>query len=247
MKKEEVLQANREFYNQSAAFYEKADGRRSKKLEYWLEKKLKKIAAVSGNDSFLDLGCGTGLMMKCAGKYFKKVVGVDVSPKILKQAKKYGRVVCVDAAHLPFPKNSFNVVAAFATLHHVFKPQEVFEQAFKVLKNNGCFYSDHDMEKNFSGRFKFFLNIYRGLRNPAARYAKFCPNINKDLHNKSEFHAQGLDAELMKKGLLKAGFVKINLKYHWYGLNSATDVIFGQKYYSLGLAPLLSMTACAKK
>lgn len=243
MKSKEVSLINKEFYDKTAAIYDLADGRRSSKLEQWLFLRLKKLSGKYGNKNFLDLGCGTGFVMKCSQKYFKNVIGVDISPKILEKAKKYGRTVCADINKLPFANKSFDVVSCFATLHHCYDTRKVFQESHRVLKNGGCFYSDHDMEWHFSQRFKLPLLAYHWMRNPARRYIKLVKKLDESLYEKSEYHSQGLDALSLKKEIKETGFAKIKQNYHWFGLNPLTDFVFKQKNYSLGWAPLLSIEA----
>lgn len=238
-----VLSDNRSFYDQTAAVYDLADGRRSAQLETWLKTKLKALADQHGNASLLDLGCGTGFVMRAARHYFQQVVGVDISPKMLKKAKRYGSVVCSDISKLPFKNKSFNVVICFATLHHCFKTEAVFKQTYRVLKTNGCFYSDHDLEANFANSFKLPLSIYRALRNPARRYTKLIKGLDKDLYKKTEYHSSGLDALKITKQLKNVGFTSIKTTYHWFGLNPFADIIFKQRQFNLGRAPLLAVKA----
>ncbi len=242
-KKKEILLANKEFYDKTAAVYDLADGRRSPKLEKWLSLRLKKLANKYGNKNFLDLGCGTGFVMKCARKYFKNIVGVDISEKILQKAKEYGQAVCADINQLPFANKSFNVICSFATLHHCVDTRQVFQESYRVLKDGGGFYTDHDLEKHFAENFKPLLSLYRFLRNPCRRYAKLVKNLNESLYKKCEFHSEGLDAQKISDELKKVGFVKIKESYHWFGLNPLTDWIFGERRFKQGLAPLLSIEA----
>jgi len=238
-----VLIHNQTFYDKTAAVYDLADGRRSTQLETWLSVKLKALADQHGSASLLDLGCGTGFVMKTARPYFKKVVGVDISSQMLKTAKKYGQVVCTDISKISFKNNSFNVVVCFATLHHCVELKAIFDQAYRVLKNNGCFYSDHDLEAHFAQNFKLPLSIYRTLRNPARRYSQLVKGLDKDLYKKTEHHSSGIDALKLTNQLKNIGFNKIKTTYHWFGLNPFTDIIFRQKQFKLGRAPLLSIKA----
>lgn len=241
----EICQINKSFYDQTAAVYDLADGRRSPQLEIWLSAQLKALADQYGNDRLLDMGCGTGFAMKTASPYFKQIIGVDISSKMLNHAQKYGRTIQADIAHLPsqIKNKSFNVVVCFASLHHCFQTQPVFNQAYKILKPKGCFYSDHDLEAHFAQNYKLPLSIYRALRNPARRYTQLVKNLDKDLYEKTEHHSAGLDALKITKELNQAGFTQCNLAFHWFGLNRFTDIIFKQHQFKLGRAPLLAIKA----
>jgi len=240
-----VLSDNRSFYDQTAAVYDLADGRRSTQLETWLRAKLKALADQHGNASFLDLGCGTGFVMKSARSYFKQIIGVDISSKMLNQAKKYGQVIQADIAQLPpqIKNKTFNVIVCFATLHHCFDIQAVLRQAYQVIKKQGCFYSDHDLEAHFAKNFKLPLSVYRVLRNPAYRYSQLVKGLDKGLYKKTEYHSSGLDALKIIKQLKNIGFTNIKTTYHWFGLSPFTDIIFKQRQFNLGRAPLLAIKA----
>ena len=70
----------------------------------------------------LDLGCGTGLVDHLLKVHLPKLVGVDISEKVLQAAK--FRNPEIDYRHLtddvlPFGDRSFDVVFAICVWHHV--------------------------------------------------------------------------------------------------------------------------------
>ncbi len=96
----------------------------------------------------LDVGCGTGRVTQAIAKITPKVIGIDLSPQMVKQAKlehpKLSFKV-MDAADLRFPNNSFDVVtSAYNSLDYL-QPIERFRKAIKecnrVLKQGGVFYA----------------------------------------------------------------------------------------------------------
>ena len=82
----------------------------------------------------LDVGCGTGLLFSHVAAEAKTVVGVDVSIKLLRQAKKRAQefrnvhLVQADADHMPFKNNHFNIVFAFTVLQNLPKPLETLRE-----------------------------------------------------------------------------------------------------------------------
>ena len=82
----------------------------------------------------LDVGCGTGLLFRSVAGEAQIVVGVDVSSKLLLQAKKHTRkfrnvnLVQADADHLPFISSYFSVVFAFTVLQNMPKPLETLSE-----------------------------------------------------------------------------------------------------------------------
>lgn len=92
----------------------------------------------------LDLGCGTGLLtIPLAKRYpYAQFIGVDRSQAMLDIAcKKAGadkvRWEVQDALSLSYPDNSIDVVLMSNLLHHFQNPQNVVEQAVRVLKPKG--------------------------------------------------------------------------------------------------------------
>lgn len=78
----------------------------------------------------LDVGCGTGLLFSHVALQSEQVVGVDISKKLLLQAKervdkpRNVELVQADADHLPFKNGQFNAVFAFTILQNMPKPGE---------------------------------------------------------------------------------------------------------------------------
>jgi len=96
----------------------------------------------------LDIGCGGGrLVMKLAKSYpFSEVVGLDLSDEMLKLAMRRaasaglsGRVKFSkgNAERIPFPDNSFDLVASTASLHHWSRPKKVFDEIARILRPGG--------------------------------------------------------------------------------------------------------------
>lgn len=73
----------------------------------------------------LDVGCGTGILTRRLADRSKGVIGIDVDPEILSQARSFPnpdlRIQYVEGDVLtsPFSAASFDFIAAVATLHHL--------------------------------------------------------------------------------------------------------------------------------
>jgi ubiquinone/menaquinone biosynthesis C-methylase UbiE len=67
----------------------------------------------------------------------REVVGVDVVPELLEEARKRApanvELVEADATALPFDSGSFDLVTTARTLHHVPRPELVLAEAVRVL------------------------------------------------------------------------------------------------------------------
>jgi len=89
---------------------------------------------INCNRRVLDVGCGTGLLFSHVAAEAQTVVGVDVSGKLLHQAKERTRdfrnvhLVQADADHLPFKAALFSTVFAFTVLQNMPKPLETLSE-----------------------------------------------------------------------------------------------------------------------
>jgi ubiquinone/menaquinone biosynthesis C-methylase UbiE len=246
-----VKNANKEFYDLVSNSYEKIDGKRAATTEKWISGKLKRISedGLDGNSSeksLLDIGCGTGFIMRNANPYFKKRVGVDISHKILVPLQKQGyMVVCADTDHLPFKENSFSVVTCFAVLHHLYSYDKIIPEIYRSMKKGGIFYSDHDLDENFAKRFSLFMHVYRAICNEEKKYRKANKKITSELYHFTEIHHRGISQEKIQ-ALLQKEFKHVYTYYHWLGLFPLLTKIlltFKIRPFQQGNAPLVSFVA----
>lgn len=103
------------------------------------------------NQALLDIGCGTGELILLADKRSlgsSRLVGLDVEPGMLAQARKKARAANSSAEFtkagmedIPYPDDSFDMVTSSLMLHHV--PKDVHAQGFgevlRVLRPGGKF------------------------------------------------------------------------------------------------------------
>jgi len=83
----------------------------------------------------LDLGCGTGLLLKILAK--SKVFGCDISFEMLKKAKERGEfVVQADLDYLPFKTNTFAIVLSFTSLQNLPDTKQALKEAKRILKSS---------------------------------------------------------------------------------------------------------------
>ncbi|MFQ6088848.1 MAG: class I SAM-dependent methyltransferase [Candidatus Methanofastidiosia archaeon] len=118
-------------YDRSAEFYD----RRYKKIQF--EKYRGTIKLSLENLKILDLGCGTGLLSMFLSR--KDLVGIDLSFKMLKVAKKRCKVVQADIDHLPFRDSIFDLVFSFTSLQNLPYYNVAIREVLRVLKKNGLF------------------------------------------------------------------------------------------------------------
>ncbi|MFQ5444346.1 MAG: class I SAM-dependent methyltransferase, partial [Nitrospinales bacterium] len=113
-----------------------------------IENVVKDLAVKTSGDCLIDVGCGTGNILKFSEIYFKKSLGIDVSQEMLLRNKdKKSELVRGDIHYLPFKSNHADAVSCFSVVHHLYEFELLFREVFRVLKPNGYFYSDNDPNK----------------------------------------------------------------------------------------------------
>jgi len=247
----EVMEANITYYDSVAEVYENEIEQAVHQSEFnqrRMDQMVKSLAEKTKRELFLDLGCGTGNILKFGGKYFRKAIGIDVSFNMLKQAKKNDlEVVQGDILFLPFKSSLFDVISIFSVLHHIYEYGLVFSQISRIMKTGGYLYSDWDPTKKPSpdgrkvswgiyglahnmfskmeavkGKLKFILKK-NDYRTSTVDFMKMRPDL-KEIHTKAEFHnitkveERGIDFPIVKNQLESQGFCDIQAFYHQSGL-----------------------------
>ncbi len=116
-------------------------------MRYAEEQKAKFKAALeelkANNYGFvLDAGCGTGLLFNHVAKNSKTLVGIDVSRKILDQAKirakKFSNVnlILADVDNMPLKNDAFNHVFGFTVIQNVPEAVKTLREIKRVAKRN---------------------------------------------------------------------------------------------------------------
>jgi len=125
-------------YNSTAHLYN---------MRYAQEQNLK-IRAVIQNlklereNSILDLGCGTGLLISKTLHMTKNIVGIDISRNMLKVANlsimnaSNVHFILADADHTPLRENAFDTVFAITLLQNMPNPHCTLQEMKCVAKPN---------------------------------------------------------------------------------------------------------------
>lgn len=132
------LEKTRRYYDAFAASYEdRRDGRsRYHDLLDALELELA-IPYVRGREA-LEVGCGTGLLLRRLAEHARRAVGVDLSPGMLARARERGLDVHEGSATaLPFADASFDVAVSFKTLAHVPDLSGALAEMARVVRPGG--------------------------------------------------------------------------------------------------------------
>jgi ubiquinone/menaquinone biosynthesis C-methylase UbiE len=98
---------------------------------------------LGGADVLLDIGCGTGAAIRNAAGVVKRAVGVDLSPKMLAEARSRAagiagvEFVQGDSEDLPFGDSEFTAVLCTTSLHHYPRPERAASEIARVLAPGG--------------------------------------------------------------------------------------------------------------
>jgi ubiquinone/menaquinone biosynthesis C-methylase UbiE len=131
------------------------------------------LADPNKNDQVLDVATGTGNTALAFAPLVAKVTGLDMSPKMLEQAKTQVATEQIqnadflegDAQNLPFEDSSFSIVTSRHAPHHFHDVPKFLSEVARVLKPKGRFVmSDqiviHEEDQNW-------VNEFQRIRDPS--------------------------------------------------------------------------------
>ena len=130
------MKDNRSYYDDFANWYE---NERHHGYHALLDQLQVEVATplCEGKD-VLEIGCGTGMILKEIAPVAKSAVGIDISPGMLEQAAARGLDVQVaSATDLPFEDESFDAVYSFKVLAHVEEIETAMSEVARVLRPGG--------------------------------------------------------------------------------------------------------------
>jgi len=98
----------------------------------------------AGISSFMEIGCGTGFVLKGISRRFPRIriVGSDVYPEgIAFAAGRFegGEFFQMDACDIPFAKE-FDAIGAFDVIEHIDEDKKVLKQIYCALKPSGLLF-----------------------------------------------------------------------------------------------------------
>jgi len=247
----EVRDANITYYDAVAEVYDdevEQTVHQSESNQRRMDQIVESLARKTKGNLFLDLGCGTGNVLKLGQRHFGRTIGVDVSLNMLKVARRNGlEAVQADTLFLPFKASVFDVVSVFSVLHHIYDYHLVFRQVSRVLKAGGYLYSDWDpvrkplpTDRKFAwGIYQLVHGVFEGIRplkhklrlvlktqdskSDPVDFAKIRPDLMEtqakaEFHNITDKSRRGLDFSTVKGQLEAQGFGEIQSTYHQSGL-----------------------------
>jgi len=108
-----------------------------------LEQDIVRFVAPSGDERALDSGTGSGALAFALASHVREVVGVDLVPELLEQARKraerFPNVTFLegDATKLPLDYATFDLTGTLRTLHHIARPELAVAELVRVTRVGG--------------------------------------------------------------------------------------------------------------
>ena len=108
-----------------------------------LEQRVVRFVAPDGGERALDSGTGSGALAFALAPHVREVVGVDVVPELLEQARKRAAELPNvtftegDATKLPFEYGEFDLAGTLRTLHHIARPELAVAELARVTRARG--------------------------------------------------------------------------------------------------------------
>ncbi len=102
--------------------------------------------SIGGLGDLLDIGTGTGRVLKLLAPYARSAVGIDISSDMLNVARSnlsaagLGSVMIRhgDMYRLPYPDDTFETVTIDGVLSHARSPRRALEEAARILRPGGA-------------------------------------------------------------------------------------------------------------
>ena len=131
-------------------------------------------AAPRGDELALDVACGPGLLAKAFAPYVREIVGVDLTPAMVKKAAAIAREATLsnecfevaDALRLPFAANALDLVVTRLALHHMPDPSAAVREMARVLRLGGRL-GVFDMTTSEITEESAYHNLVERLRDPS--------------------------------------------------------------------------------
>jgi len=108
-----------------------------------MTERLRHFAETRGDERALDVGTGTGTLAFALAPLVREVVGLDVVPEMLVEARRRALGVANvsfvegDCLALPFEASTFDLAATARTVHHLSRPELAVAEMARVTRPGG--------------------------------------------------------------------------------------------------------------
>lgn len=155
-----ISSVNNEYYDQTGAQYEQACRKSTGIIKKVFKNVIEKDIFQSNSQSrisevitkylpkdgaFLDVGCGTGNILRNPSLANRKCFGIDISMVMLGEAQKHqNNVFRANNYRTPFKTNAIDMIGATSVIHHMVDLSLFFKELARILKPGGVLYTDLD-------------------------------------------------------------------------------------------------------
>jgi SAM-dependent methyltransferase len=146
-----LVEDSTEYY---ASFY--AEGRDIAVPDFVLDRLrgvVHSLARYRTTGRWLDIGCGSGTLLRAAGAEGWDAVGTEIAPAIVDAMRAQGLDARLGLTQeLALPSGGFDVVSAIEVLEHVSDPDALIAEAARLLRPGGAVYITTPHSRGISGR-----------------------------------------------------------------------------------------------
>jgi len=228
---QKVIEANIRYHEALAPTYDSNQPHYKPENLARIDQILANMAAETGGNSLLDLGCGTGFIINIAKKYFRRVVGVDITPGMLERVDKTGghiEIYQADTGDIPLGSNEFDVCTAYGFLHHLYDLRPTLKEAYRCLRPGGLFFSDQDPNYHYWSLMDS-LKQRNDLEGIVQREVKSVVSVDEDIAEESGLNSEdvalaefqkvtkgGFNADEILGLMQEIGFQSSEAQYEWF-------------------------------
>jgi ubiquinone/menaquinone biosynthesis C-methylase UbiE len=152
-------ESNRAYYDAFSAGYEARRGDRDPGGYHELLDELESefVARFGKGRDVLEVGCGTGLVLRRVERFARQARGIDLSPGMLEHARARGLDVREGSVRaIPFDDASFDVTCSFKVLAHVPEVEEALAEMVRVTRPGGHILAEFYNPYSLRGMLKRF-------------------------------------------------------------------------------------------
>jgi demethylmenaquinone methyltransferase/2-methoxy-6-polyprenyl-1,4-benzoquinol methylase len=135
--REEKMGTVRSMFDSIAGNYEKLNTILTFGLDKNWRKKLLDHLGLKRGSLILDVGCGTGDLLRELKSSGLDSVGIDLSLNMIKENDNLGSIVQGIAENLPFKDNCFDGVVSGFSLRNFVSLDDFFKEAYRIIKPGG--------------------------------------------------------------------------------------------------------------
>lgn len=225
-----VLKANVLFHTALAEDYDRNQPHYRPENVARVTEILQRMAEETGGGSLIDLGCGTGFVINIAKRFFRRVVGVDITEAMLDRVDLSGGNVelCLATTDVvPFEDEEFDACTAYGYLHHLYDLGPTFSEAARLLRSDGQFFSDQDPNFHYwehltalqrSGLTGFVEREVKAVMETANQAAEETSLSQHEvsLAEYQKMRLGGFKADQVVELLKASGFATASYRYEWF-------------------------------